>query len=61
MSTGNGERDRAIVLALVATFICLWIGKALLGFFWVVALVAAVVIFTICYALVLRAQRGRHQ
>ena len=55
----NGDRDRAVLFALIATFIALVIGRMLFGFFWVVALGFAVVFFTLMFAFFLRAQRNR--
>ena len=55
----TGDRERAILLALVATFIALVIGRILFGLFWVVALGAAVVIFSVAFAFFLRIQRNR--
>jgi ABC-type multidrug transport system permease subunit len=54
-----GDRNRAVLLALIATFIALVIGKILFGFFWVVALAAAVVVFTVMFGFFLRVQRNR--
>jgi hypothetical protein len=47
------------LLALIATFIALVIGKIMFGLFWVVALGAAVAIFTVAFGFFLRVQRNR--
>lgn len=59
MRPTNGDRERAILLALIATFVLLVIGRILLGFFWVAALGAAVFIFAITFGFFLRIQRNR--
>jgi hypothetical protein len=59
MKGRSGDRNRAVLLALIATFIALVIGKILFGLFWVVALGAAMIIFTVMFGFFLRVQRNR--
>lgn len=59
MRGDKGERDRAVLFALIVTFVLLVVGRMLFGFFWVVALGFAVMIFTAAFAFFLRAQRAR--
>ncbi len=55
----HGDRGRAILLALIVTFVALVIGRTLFGLFWVVALGFAVACFTLTFAFFLRARRNR--
>ena len=59
MREDKRERDRAVLFALIVTFVLLVVGRMLFGFFWVVALGFAVMIFTVAFAFFLRAQRAR--
>jgi len=59
MQGTRGDRNRAVWLALIATCVALVFGKMIFGFFWVVALGFAVLIFTIAFAFFLRIQRTR--
>jgi ABC-type multidrug transport system permease subunit len=59
MPAMSGDRNRAVLLALIVTFVALVFGRILFGFFWVVALGAAVVLFTTAFAFFLRIQRNR--
>lgn len=61
MRRRGDDRNRALLLALTATFIALVISKIVFGLLWYAAFLFAVIVFGIAFALFLRIQRNTLQ
>jgi len=56
----DDERNRALFYALVVTFVVLVLFKILFGLFWYSAVVIALIVFGLTFALILRLRRHDH-